>query len=299
MDGSFVAWEDARVHVLTHTLHYGSGVFEGIRCYKTKRGPAIFRLKEHLERFFHSADALGMQVPFSMEEIDQAVKETLRRNELEEAYIRPICFYEAKLGVSPIDLQTRVAIIACPFAAYLGEKPIRVKVSSFIRPHPRSVRMEAKVCGHYANSIYATMEAKQAGFDEALLLDYEGYVAEGAAENFFMVKGERLLTPAPGCILPGITRDTLIKLARNQGIEVEERKLTIDEVKRADEAFFCGTATEVAPIAQIDEVVIGNGKIGPITKRLRDLYLRVVRGEEKRYEDWLSYLYPERGPTQD
>lgn len=290
MDGNFVNWDDANIHVLTHTLHYGAGVFEGIRFYKTAKGPAVFRLKEHVERLFKSAEVFKMKIPFSQEKIAQAIRETVKANKLDGGYIRPIAYFGyGKMGLNPEGAPVNVAVAVWPWGAYLGEKPVRVKISKWIRIHPESTQADAKVCGHYVNSILASIEIHEAGYDEALLLDYKGNIVEGPGENFFIIKNGKIFTPPLGNILPGITRNSIMQLAKDLGMKLEEKVLTVEEAKKADEAFFTGTAAEVSAIGQIDNAVIGNGKMGPVTKKLRDEFMKIVTGRNKKYEKWLSY----------
>ncbi len=292
VDGKFVDWKDANVHILTHTLHYGGGVFEGIRAYKTKTGPAVFRLSEHIDRLFYSASVLEMEIPFSKQEIEKAVLETIRINEVEECYIRPIIFFGyEKMGLNPNGSPTQVAIAVWPWGAYLGDKEtIKVKISKYIRIHPKSTVADAKICGHYVNSILASLEIQKAGFDEALLLDYKGYVAEGPGENIFIIKNKVIYTPFSGRVLAGITRDSVIKIANDLDIKVEEKNITVDELKSADEAFFSGTAVEICSIGQIDEVLINNGKTGEITKKIKESYNKAICGEKEKYLDWLTFV---------
>jgi len=291
MDGKFVDWDKAKVHVLTHTLHYGLGVFEGIRFYETGKGPAVFRLKDHIKRLFHGAKTAFMKVPYTETEINKAVLKTIRKNKIEAGYIRPILFYGyGKMGLDPHGAEVNAAIAVWPWGAYLGEGAVKVKTSSFIRIHPKSTHSECKFCGHYVNSIFASLEAKEKGYDEALLLDYEGYCAEGPGENLFIVKDGKLLTPKLGNILPGITRKSIIEIANNEGIKVEESKLKLEDVYNADEAFFTGTAVEVIPITSIDDKKIGKETPGPVTKKLKELYLDIVHGKNEKYEGWLEYV---------
>jgi branched-chain amino acid aminotransferase len=292
LNGKFIDWEKAKIHILTHTLHYGGGVFEGIRAYQANRGPAVFRLDDHLKRFFYSASCLEMKIPFSKKEIKKAVLETIKVNNINECYIRPLAFFSyGKMGLKPIGSPVEVAIAVWPWGAYLGEKEtITVKISKYIRLHPKSVVPDAKICGHYVNSILATLEAHRWGFDEALLLDFEGYVAEGPGENIFMVKDGKLFTPPLGTILPGITRDSVTKIAQDIGIEIEEKKITVEELKSAEEIFFTGTAAEIQSIGKVDQTVINNGKIGQITKEIKALYQKIVHGEEKKYLKWLTFV---------
>ncbi|HHN63944.1 MAG TPA: branched-chain amino acid transaminase [Nitrospirae bacterium] len=295
LDGKFVDWDDAKVHVLTHTLHYGLGVFEGIRCYETKKGPAIFRLKEHVERLFNSAKIFLMDIPYSRKEIEDAIKETVRINKMKECYIRPLVFIGyGGMGLYPKENPVQVCIASWPWGAYLGDdgltNGIRVKTSSFIRNHVNSNMARGKVCGYYVTSQLAKKEAISCGYDEALLLDTEGYVSEGSGENIFIVRGKRLKTTPLTSILEGITRDSVIELARNEGLEVVEERFTRDEVYIADEAFFTGTAAEITPIRELDGRTIGSGRPGSVTKRLQEIFFRIVKGKEKKYSPWLTYL---------
>lgn len=296
MDGELIPWDEAKVHVLTHTLHYGLGVFEGIRCYRCSDGRSgIFRLKDHIDRLFLSALVAQIEIPFSREELQEACKEVLRANGLQEAYIRPLVFIgEGVMGVHPYDNPVRVAIIAWRWGAYLGEEALRngtrAKTSSYIRHHPNAMMTKAKICGNYVNSVFAKREAVKLGYDEAILLDPEGYVAEASGENIFIVKGGLIKTPPPTTILPGITRDSIIRIARDKGYEVVEERFTRDELYIADEVFLTGTAAEVTPVREVDDRVIGDGRPGKVTKELQETYFRVVRGELPQYRDWISYL---------
>jgi len=295
MDGRFVDWDDANVHILTHTLHYGLGVFEGVRCYDTARGSAVFRLEDHTKRLFDSAKILGMEIPFTEDQINEAIKETIRINGLKECYIRPIVFLgDEKRGLNCIGCSVRVAIAVWPWGAYLGEealaKGINVKVSSFARHHPNVFMTKSKVCGAYVNSITAKLEAVKAGYDEALLLDPYGYVAEGSGENIFIVRDGRLKTPPLPSILEGITRDSVMKIAREMGIDIDEINISRDEVYIADEAFFTGTAAELTPIRSVDGRVIGNNGIGPITKRIQAEFFDILKGKNGSHPEWLSLV---------
>jgi len=291
MDGKLVPWKDAKIHVVSHTLHYGDGVFEGIRCYETEQGPAIFKLKEHIDRLYYSADCLKMKIPFSKEEFINAVKETVKANNLKSGYIRPLIIYGyGKMGVNPEGAPVNCSISVWPWGKYLGEGAIRVKTSKYCRIHPKSTYMGAKICGHYANSILASIEVKDAGYDEALLLDYKGDVAEGPGENLFIAKDGKLITPSLGTILTGITRASVIQLAKDNGIEVEEKTLKLEEVYNADEALFTGTAAEVTSIGSLDDKKIGNGEIGPITAKLKNIFMDIVHGKNEKYKDWLTYV---------
>lgn len=288
-DGKLVAWEDALVHVLTHTLHYGAGVFEGIRCYKTDTGTAIFRLPEHIDRLVYSAKAIGMTIPFSREQLIEATIETVRENNLEQGYIRPLVYYGyGVMGLNPRNAPVE-AIIACwPWGAYLPHDMVDLKTSSFIRIHPRSTVADAKIVGHYVNSILSVLELKGTKYHEALLLDFEGNVAEGPGENLFLVKEGSLVTPKLGTILAGITRNTIMDLCSTFGLSVEEKIISPGEVLAADEAFYTGTAAEVTPIRSLDDTVIGKGEVGPITAKLRDAYLEIVQGKKPEFEKYLT-----------
>lgn len=293
-DGKLVPWRDATTHVLTHSLHYGMGIFEGLRAYRTDAGrTSIFRLDAHTDRLFNSARIFQMQMPFDKATINEAHKEVLRANNLETGYLRPLAFYGSeKMGVSPNGAQVHVIIAAWPWGAYLGEdalqQGIRVKISSFTRHHVNISMVRAKASGHYINSILANNEVTAAGYDEAMLLDPEGYVAEGSGENVFIVKNGQLYTPELTACLEGITRDTVMRLAGELGIPVKEKRITRDEVYTADEAFFTGTAAEVTPIRELDNRPVGSGARGPITQRLQEKYFDVVYGRSSEHKDWLA-----------
>lgn len=289
-NGRFINWKEAKIHVLTHSLHYGSAVFEGIRCYKTKKGSAVFRLDEHIKRLFYSARVLGMEIYFSPKKIKEVILKTIKINKLKECYIRPIAFYGEKMGLNPQGASVNLAIAVFPWKAYLGEKPIRVKISKYIRIHPKSTICDAKISGHYTNSILATLETRKAGFDEALLLDFNGYLAEGPGENIFIIKNNQIFTPLKGSILLGITRNTVIKIARDLGYKVTEKKIKPAELKFIDEAFFVGTGVEICPIIQIDKILINKGKEGGVTKKIKETYKRIVKGEENKYLNWLTFI---------
>lgn len=298
-NGEFVDWKEAKVHVLSHALHYGSGVFEGIRSYATEKGAFIFRLKEHIERMYYSAKLYKIKIPYSKEEIKNAIKETIRINKLDECYIRPIAFYGFHhLGVNPKDCPVECAIGVWRWGAYLGEealkKGIRCTFSSWIKIHPNMLPVIAKAVGQYINSMLAVMDAKEKGFDEAIMLDNHGYVSEGPGENIFIVKNSIIYTPGlESAILPGVTRDTVITLARDMGYEVVEKPITKGEVMTAAEVFFTGTAAEVTPIREIDNVTIGEGRIGEITEKIQRKFFDVVNAKEKKYIDigWLEPVY--------
>jgi branched-chain amino acid aminotransferase len=294
-DGKMVPWREATTHVLTHTLHYGMGVFEGVRAYKTEKGTAIFRLKEHTDRLFRSAHILGMKMPFDKAALIEAQKAAVRENNLESGYLRPMAFYGAEaMGISAKTLSTHVIVAAWPWGAYMGkealEQGIRVKTSSFSRHHVNIHMCKAKANGNYLNSILAHQEAAQDGYDEALLLDVDGFVAEGSGENFFMVRNGKLYTPDLTSALEGITRDTIVQLASEIGLPIIEKRITRDEVYTADEAFFTGTAAEVTPIRELDNRTIGAGKRGPVTAKLQANYFDVVMGRSPRHINWLTLV---------
>lgn len=294
LDGRFVPWEAATVHVLTHTLHYGLGVFEGVRCYEGPGGVAsIFRLAEHTERLFASAHIIGLEIPFSPAEINAACIETVARNGLRTCYLRPLVFLgDGEMGLSAVTNPVRVAIAAWPWGSYLGDDGvrhgIRVKTSSFQRFSVNALMSKAKVVGHYVNSILASVEVRRSGYDEALLLDAEGFVAECSGENIFIVKGGRVKTSPLTSVLPGITRDAAMTVLRDQGVECREERFTRDEVYVADEAFLTGTAAEITPIRELDDRRIGEGRPGPITQAVQAVYANAVRGEDPRYRNWLT-----------
>lgn len=293
MDGGWVDWREAKVHVLTHTLHYGMGAFEGVRAYETVGdGAAIFKLEEHTDRFFNSANILGMNIPFSKEELNQAQRDVLKRNNLKSAYIRPMCFYGSEgMGLRADNLKVHVIVAAWEWGAYLGEdnikNGIRIKTSSYVRQHSNSAMAKVKANGNYINSMMALKEALDDGYDEALMLDNEGFVSEGSGENIFVVKDNTIYTPILTSALEGITRDTIFTLAKDSGYDVVERKISRDEIYRADEAFFTGTAAEVTPIRGLDDTTIGSGTRGPITEKLQSLYFDCVHGRNDDYRDWI------------
>ncbi len=293
MDSRFVDWDDANVHVLTHTLHYGLGVFEGIRCYRTEKGSAIFRLDEHVERLFDSAHIFMMEMPFSRKQIASAIVETVKVNKIRECYIRPLVYigYGA-MGLYPKDNPVRVSIAVWPWGAYLGDEGIkngiRIKVSSFTRHHVNVDMTRGKVCGYYVNSQIAKKEAIACGYDEALMLDTEGYVSEGSGENVFIVRDGKIKTTPLTSILEGITRESIIRIARDMKIPVLEERFTRDELYIADEAFFTGTAAEVTPIREVDGRKIGEGKRGKITAKLQKVFFDTVQGKNKKYASWLT-----------
>ena len=293
-DGQYVDWKDAKVHVLTHTLHYGLGVFEGVRAYSTTQGPTIFRLRDHTDRLFESADTVKLKIPYSKDEINKAQIEVVKRNKLEEAYIRPMCFYGSEgLGLRADNLKVHCIVAAWYWPSYLSpelyEKGIKVKLSSYTRQRGNKVS-RSKVNGNYVNSIVALNEALEAGFDEALMLDTEGNVAEGSGENFFMVKDGKIFTPDVEASLNGITRKSIIDLAKNEKIDVIEKNISPEEVIQADELFFTGTAAEVLPITFVDKNKISNGQRGPITEILQSKYSNHVRGKHILFPEWLTNI---------
>jgi len=292
-DGELIDWRDATIHVLTHTLHYGMGVFEGVRAYKTPEGTAIFRLREHTERLFNSAKIFQLNIPFDQQTVMDAQLQVVRENKLESCYIRPLVWIgDEKLGISAKGNKIHIAIAAWPWGAYLGEdglnKGIRVKTSSFTRHHVNVSMVRAKASGYYINSILANQEALADGYDEALLLDTDGYVSEGSGENIFIIKNGKIYTPDLASCLDGITRDAVVTIAHDLGFEVIQKRITRDEVYCCDEAFFTGTAAEVTPIRELDNRVIGDGTRGPITTKVQALYFDAVAGKAPQYKHWLT-----------
>jgi branched-chain amino acid aminotransferase len=291
MNGTFVPWIDAKVHVLSHGLHYGSSIFEGLRAYKTERGAAIFRLREHMERFLYSASAIKMPIPYTVEELSRITIELLKKNNVEACYIRPhAAFGYGVMGLNPAAAPVDVTIACWPWGAYLPHDSIDVKISRYIRIHPRSTIADAKVGGHYVNSIMAVQEVHGTKYHEALFLDYEGNIAEGPGANFFVVKGKNLYTPPPGMILPGITRASVIEIARDLGFSVTEKVLSVREALDADEAFFTGTAAELAPVGSIDDQPLRIAAPGPHTKALKAAYLDAVYGRNTQYHKFLTFV---------
>ncbi len=295
MDGDLINWDDAKVHILTHTLHYGLGLFEGIRCYKTDTGSAVFRLGEHIERLIKSAHIFHLEVPFSKDALIDAVKETIRANKLEECYIRPLVYIgDGSMGLYVKDNPVKVSIAAWPWGSYLGDEGIlhgiKVKTSSFIRGHVNSNMARGKVCGYYVTSQLAKREAISCGFQEALLLDTEGYVSEGSGENIFIIRNGRIKTTPLTSILEGITRESVLAIARDEGIDLVQERFTRDEVYISDEAFFTGTAAEITPIIELDGRKIGTGTPGNITKRIQKIFFDTVKGKNDRYSHWLTEI---------
>jgi len=296
LDGKLVNWADATVHVLTHTLHYGLGVFEGIRCYRTADGrSAIFRLAEHVRRLFESAHINLMEMPFSREQIEQAICETLRANQLAEGYIRPLAFIgDGVMGLNPATNPIRVAVICWAWGKYLGEegmeRGIRAKVSTFSRHHVNAKMTKGKTCGDYVNSILAKREALLDGYDEAILLDTQGLVSEASGENVFVVRNGTIHTPDLATVLDGITRNAIVRIARDKGMTVVEGPITRDELYVADEIFLTGTAAEVTPVREVDHRQVGAGRRGPVTKSLQDAFFAAVQGRDPKYAEWLHYV---------
>ena len=296
MDGDLVAWDEAKVHVLTHTLHYGLGAFEGIRCYKCGDGrSAVFRLREHIERLWQSTRILSIDSPYDVDRMMEACIETVRANRLEQCYIRPLIYVGAgEMGLAATTNPIHMSIAVWPWGSYLGEdglnNGIRVRTSSFQRFHPNTLMTKSKAVGHYVNSILASLEARSAGYDESLMLDVDGYAAEGCGENLFIVRGGRVKTPPVATVLEGITRSSAIDLLRDRGVEVAEERFTRDEVYIADEAFLTGTAAEITPVSSLDDRSIADGKPGEVTKLLQQDYFAAIKGELEAYSHWLTYL---------
>ncbi len=296
MDGALVEWRDAKIHVLSHTLHYGCGAFEGVRAYKTARGPAIFRLQEHTERLFNSAKILRMKIPFTLQQVMDAQCEVIRANGLDSGYLRPLTWIgDKKLGVSPKGNTIHLMVAAWPWGAYLGEeglaRGIRVKTSSYTRHHVNITMTQAKAVSNYTNSILANMEATDEGYDEALLLDASGFVSEGAGENLFIIKGGVVYTPDLSAgALNGITRNTIFAICQDLGLKLVEKRITRDEVYICDEAFFTGTAAEVTPIRELDRLEIGRGSRGPITEKIQTAFFDIVNGRNPKYAEWLTLV---------
>ena len=293
MDGDLLEWSDAKIHVLTHTLHYGTGVFEGVRAYETSAGPAIFRLNDHTKRLFNSADLIGMSIPYSPEELNDAQANIVRENKLNNAYIRPMCFYGSEgMGLRADNLKVHVCIAAWDWGSYLGDDKItngiKVKVTDFPKRCEKSMLHKAKASGNYLYSMLALKDALNSGFDEALILDVDNNVNEGSGENFFMVKDDILYTPRDHTVLNGITRQTIIDISKDLDLEVFEKDISVDDVKEADEAFFTGTAAEVTPVVQVDQSKIGDGTTGKITRKVQKEYFDLIRGKNMKYDHWLT-----------
>jgi branched-chain amino acid aminotransferase len=295
MDGKLVEWSDAKIHVLTHTLHYGTGVFEGVRAYETSDGPAIFRLEDHTNRLFESAKLIGMKIPYDKKELNDAQSKVVKINNLKNAYIRPMCFYGSEgMGLRADNLKVHAIIAAWDWGSYLGDDKIlngiKVKVTDFPKRCEKSMLHKAKASGNYLYSMLALKDALNSGFDEALILDTDDNVNEGSGENFFMIKDNIIHTPKDATVLNGITRQTVMKIARDLNYSVEETNITVDDVKSSDEAFFTGTAAEVTPIIQVDNVKINDGKPGEITKKIQKIYFDLIRGKVSEYSSWLTQV---------
>ena len=295
MDGKLVEWSDAKIHVLTHTLHYGTGVFEGVRAYETSDGPAIFRLEDHTNRLFESARLIGMKIPYNAEELNDAQSKVVKINNLKNAYIRPMCFYGSEgMGLRADNLKVHAIIAAWDWGSYLGDDKIlngiKVKVTDFPKRCEKSMLHKAKASGNYLYSMLALKDALNSGFDEALILDVDDNVNEGSGENFFMIANNTIHTPKDATVLNGITRQTVMKIARDLSYNVEETNISVDDVKSSNEAFFTGTAAEVTPIIQVDNVKINNGKPGEITKKIQKIYFDTIRGKVDEYESWLTQV---------
>ena len=295
MDGKIVDWDKAKVHVCTHALHYGSGVFEGIRAYETDNGTVIFRLKEHVDRLFNSAKIFKMEIPYSKGQIVKAIKDIIKINNLKSCYIRPLVYRGFNnLSLNPFDCPVNCAIAVWEWGAYLGEEGlvngIKTRISSYARSYINSTSQKAKICANYVNSIFAKMEAIEAGVDEAILLDADGYVTEGSGENLFWVRNGIIYTTPANIVLEGITRDCVIKIAQDMGYQVKEKRAGRDELYISDEVFFAGTAAEVTPIREIDKYKIGEGKRGPVTENIQKVFFEITKGKEKKYLEWLEYI---------
>jgi branched-chain amino acid aminotransferase len=295
MDGNLVEWSDARIHVLTHTLHYGTGVFEGVRAYETSKGPAIFRLEDHTKRLFKSAELIGMKIPFQASVLNDAQSEVVALNELNNAYIRPMCFYGSEgMGLRADNLKVHAIVAAWDWGSYLGDDKIlngiKVKVTDFPKRCDKSMIHKAKATGNYLYSMLALKDALNSGFDEALILDIDNNVNEGSGENFFMIIDDSFYTPKDGTVLNGITRQTIMEIASDLNYKVEEKDISVEDVKSCDEAFFTGTAAEVTPIIQVDDKKINNGKPGKITKQIQTIYFDLIRGKIEKYNNWLTHV---------
>lgn len=295
MDGNLVEWSDARIHVLTHTLHYGTGVFEGVRAYETSKGPAIFRLEDHTNRLFESAELIGMKIPFQASVLNDAQSKVVALNELNNAYIRPICFYGSEgMGLRADNLKVHAIVAAWDWGSYLGDDKIlngiKVKVTDFPKRCDKSMIHKAKATGNYLYSMLALKDALNSGFDEALILDIDNNVNEGSGENFFMIIDNTFYTPKDGTVLNGITRQTIMEIASDLNYKVEEKDISVEDVKSCDEAFFTGTAAEVTPIIQVDDKKINNGKPGKITKQIQTIYFDLIRGKIEKYNNWLTHI---------
>ena len=291
LDGKMVDWDKAKIHILTHSLHYGTGVYEGIRCYKMSKGSAVFRLDGHINRLFYSANCIGMKVPFSKKEITDAVKKVLKANKVDECYIRPLIFYGHGMALNPTNVPVHVGIAVWPWEYPINNaKALSVSISNRRKLNSNAVPVSAKISGFYSNSVIALLEARKAGFDDTILLDSSGYIAEGPGYNIFIVKNSKLYTPSLGAILPGLTRGSVIKIAKDLRMHVYEKKISVKELKTADEAFFTGTAVEVCPISKINRRKIGNGKPGPVSLKIKAEYDGIIRGRNSKYKKWLTVV---------
>ncbi|MFH0819395.1 MAG: branched-chain amino acid transaminase [Patescibacteria group bacterium] len=289
-NGKFIDWNKAKIHVLNHTLHYGTGAFEGLRFYNTKKGPAIWMLDQHLDRWFYSAKCIHMKMLYPKKLLKQAIIDLLKINKIKAGYIRPIAYYDyGPLRVNPVNLPVGVAIMCWPWGSYLGEEAVKLMVSPYVRIHPKSSFTDAKITGHYVNAMLAVKQAVNAGYTEALMLDYKGYVAEGSAENIFIVKNKVLFTPPLGTILAGITREATIKMAKDLGYKVVEKKLKLKNIENSDECFLTGTAAEISPVGQIGKKKLKN-QFGLITKHLREEFMNTVYANNKKYYKWLTFI---------
>lgn len=290
-NGDFVDWEDAKLHVVSHTLHYGAGAFEGIRAYKTEQGTAVFRLKEHIDRFFYSTQSISLKMPFSPEVVYQACLDLLARNKLEQGYLRPLAYFGyGVMCVCPATAPVDVAIACWPWGAYLPHEMVDLKISRYPRIPPEATITDAKLCGNYLNGVLATFEIQNTKYHEVLLLDSKGNIAEGSGENIFFVKDGKIFTPQLGAILPGITRATVMQIAQDLSFEVVEKEILPTEAFQAEEAFFTGTAAEVTPIRSINDNVLGNGKVGPVSAKIKETYLNAVYGRDSSYSSYLHYV---------
>ncbi len=289
-NGKLVDWNKAQVHVLNHTMHYGTGAFEGIRFYNTKQGQAIFQLDKHINRWLYSAKCIHMKMPYNKKELKEAIVNLIKKNKIKSGYIRPIAYYgHGPLRVNPTGLPVDVAIACWSWGSYLGEESARLKVSRFVRIHPESTFADAKITGHYVNAMLAVMEATKAGYTEAIMLDYKGYVAEGSAENIFIVKNNIIYTPPLGTILAGITRESIMQLARDLGYKILEKKLKLKNIQEADECFLTGTAAEVSPVGQINGKKLKND-LGIVTRKLKEEFSQIINGKNKKYYKWLTFV---------
>lgn len=290
LNNKFIPWDKAHVHILSHSLHFGTSALEGIRFYQAQQGTSVFRLKDHIKRLFLSSKEIGIKIPFSQKKVTKAVLDTIKINKIKSGYIRIIVFLGSEdSGLTTQNISINIAIIVWPWNAYLGNKAVSIKTSSFIKHHPKATKVNVKICGNYVNSILSSMEAKKLGYDEALLLDYQGNIAEGPGQNFFIISKNKLITPKPDNILKGITRDSVIEIAKDLNIVVIEKNITLKEAYQAEEAFFTGSATQIIPIKNIDTKLIGN-KTNQLTQKIKKEYFNVVTGKNNKYKKWLNYV---------